>query len=96
VTKRDDWDAETFRAAVEENLTAGAFHLLFAVDSITPELKDVVEYLNDHMGDEVSVLALQLRYVGDGDVEIVVPDLYGSKAVRKKAKRQLRLTEDQF
>ena len=54
------WDAERFHAAVERNLAAGRFHLVFAVDAITPELKDVVEFLNSTGGEDLSVLALEL------------------------------------
>lgn len=91
-----DWEPERFRAAVEENLAAGRFHLVFAVDAITPELKDIVEYLNTTGGDDLSVLALELRYVRDGDVELLVPIVYGSEMVRRKAKKRQRWGLDQL
>lgn len=80
----DDWDRDTFRGAVEANLRTGRFDLVVAVDAITDELKKVVRYLNEHTVAEIRVLALELGYVADGDVEILVPTVYGDESASRK------------
>jgi len=80
-----DWDEEAFREAVAANLAAGRFHLVIAVDEITDELKGIVRYLNAQTGSNVQIAALELRYSADGDVEILVPAVYGQEAADQKA-----------
>ncbi len=82
---QDDWDEDAFRQNVAENLEQGRFDLVIAVDTITDELKTVVSYLNEHTDPETAVLALELDYQADGDVEIVVPKFYGEESAARKA-----------
>jgi hypothetical protein len=81
------WDEEGFRRTVSENLRTGRFDLVFAVDSITDELKKVVRYLNEHTVSEIRVLALELGYARDGDVEVLVPAVYGEETAASKQSR---------
>lgn len=83
-TADPEWRPGAFRKAVTENLEAGHFHLVFAVDEITDELKGIIEYLNAMTEPGVKVLALALEYGKEGDLEILVPHLYGEEAVREK------------
>ncbi len=93
----EGWDLTLFRERVASNLKTGHFHLIFAVDEITTELRRTIEYLNGVTVDEVSVLALELRYTRDGDTEILIPDVYGKEAAHAKAERSgRRWTEDDF
>jgi hypothetical protein len=78
-------DGDQLREAVTQRLAAGEFRLIITVDQITPELKLVVEYLNGHTVAGVQVLALELNYTKDGDVELLVPTVYGQEAVAAKA-----------
>jgi hypothetical protein len=80
----DAWDEETFRASVATNLEAGRFRLVIAVDEITDELGRIVRYLNDHTSPELQILALELRYVADAGVEILMPSVYGTESVQRK------------
>ena len=84
-----DWDESSFRNAVAENLTTGRFRLVLAVDAITPELKHIVEYLNEHTLAEVSVLALELAYFRSEGVEVLQPRIYGQESATRK-----RLADD--
>lgn len=79
-----DWSAATFRESVSNNLRDGRFDLVFAVDSLTDELKQVVRYLNDHTMSGVRVFALELGYARDGDVEVLVPAVYGEESAAHK------------
>ncbi|WP_143424985.1 hypothetical protein [Geodermatophilus pulveris] len=80
-----DFDADAFRSAVARNLSTGAMRLVIAVDEITDELKRIIEFLNDRTRPDLEVLALELGYVRHGEVEILVPTVYGQEAVRRKA-----------
>jgi hypothetical protein len=78
------WDEEAFRAAVAATLAAGSFRLVIAVDRITDELKRTVVYLNQHTVADVQVLALELGYVADEGVEILLPAVYGQESSQTK------------
>jgi len=91
-----DWDPEEFRRKVEANLEAGSFRLVFAVDHITDELKRVVEYLNSHSDPSTEILALELGFVADEGVELLIPSVYGEEAVRAKALPRRRWDEASF
>lgn len=71
-----DDDLETFWETVETNLRSKRVRLLFVADEIPSELKRVVEFLNEAMGD-VEVFAVEVnQYVSAGE-QAYVPRLYG-------------------
>ena len=79
-------NADAFWQAVKTNLQAGRVRLVFVADVIPPELRRVVEFLNEQM-DPAEVLALEVRqYVGPG-VRSLVPRVLGrtEHAQQKKA-----------
>ena len=66
-----------FWESVETNLRAGKVRLIFAADSIPPELRRIVEFLNEQMN-PAEVLAIEIRqYVGTG-VRTLVPTVIRS------------------
>lgn len=73
-TDEQSWDEETFRTRVGENLELGRFRMVIAVGQITDELKRSVEYINTHTTRGLQLLALELRYVADDGVEILIPN----------------------
>ena len=60
--------------------------MIVAVDEITSELRTIIEYLNAHTLDSVQVLALELAYSKDGDIELLIPEVYGIEAADRKAR----------
>jgi len=91
------WDEEAFRDAVSTNLKEGRFRLLVAVDVITDERQRIVEYINQHTVPQVQLLALQLQYRRDGDVEILLPTIYGQETVQNKTiSTAAQTTEEQL
>ena len=81
-----DGDVEAFWQSVKINLQVGRIRMLFVADLIPPELRLVVEFLNEQM-DRAEVLALELRqYEGEG-LKTLVPIVYGQtqEARDKKA-----------
>jgi len=77
-------------------LEEGRFRLLVAVDTITDELRRSVEYINRHTVPEVQLLALQLQYRRDGDVEILLPTIYGQETAQKKAAGASHTSEEKL
>ncbi|MGD9571521.1 MAG: hypothetical protein AB7V62_06555 [Thermoleophilia bacterium] len=75
----DDARGQVLRDGVGTALSDGRFVLVLAVDVITAELRRIVEYLNAHTVDEVSVLALEIRYAMDGDTEMIIPRVFGAE-----------------
>ena len=82
--KVEGWREDAFRSALSDNLSAGRFTLIIAVDRITDELKRIVPYINTHTIPEVRFIALEVGYVKDGDVEIIRPLTYGQESVAEK------------
>jgi hypothetical protein len=77
-------DEVQFRDSVSNRLEAGEFRLIVAVDEITPELKLIVQYLNEHTLPTVTVLALELTYAREGDFEVLIPAVYGEESAERK------------
>lgn len=78
----EGFDQESFEQQVSENLGSGRFRLVVVVDQISEALQQTVLYLNDHL--DGAVLALELAYLRDGEVEMLVPNVYGAEAVERK------------
>ena len=78
------------RRAMQERLSAGHFRLVVAVDQITDELRSIIEYMNVHMSDPVSVMALEVGYFKQDGVEVLVPKTYGAEMAEAKAKTGAR------
>ena len=69
-------DAEAYWLRVKTNLAAGRVRLLFVADYIPPQLRRIVEFLNEQM-DPAEVLAVELRQYGGAELRTVVPVVYG-------------------
>jgi hypothetical protein len=77
---------EEFWRNVKTNLQAGRIRMVFVADIIPPELRRVVEFLNEQM-DPAEVLAVEIRkFEGKGQTALI-PRVYGltsAAQVRKK------------
>lgn len=81
----DGVDAEQFWQKVKTNLQAGKVRLVFIADYISPELRRIVEFLNQQM-DPAEVLAVEIRqYVGQG-LRTLVPRVIGQTAQAQQKK----------
>ncbi len=77
--------ASVFWQMVQTNLRAGRVRLVFVADEIPPELRRIVEFLNEQMN-PAEVLAIAIRqYMGQG-LQTLVPTLYGHTAKAQGAK----------
>ena len=72
---------EEFKRAVGQNLRDARYTIIVAMDNLTPETKNLMEFLNKHT--DFKVLALQVeRYVG-GEIEVILPKIYGVEISRE-------------
>lgn len=73
----DDIDPEQFWAEVEQNLRSGRIRLMFVADILPPELRRVIEFLNERMS-PTEVVGVEIRqYVGEGGLRTLVPRVVG-------------------
>ncbi|MEM2423466.1 MAG: hypothetical protein QXM00_03180 [Candidatus Bathyarchaeia archaeon] len=64
---------EEFKRAVSQNLRDARYTIIVAMDNLTQETKNLMEFLNKHT--DFKVLALQVeRYVG-GEIEVILPKI---------------------
>ncbi len=86
----DEQTMERFWGQVKTNLQARKLRLIFVADQIPPELRRIVEFLNEQM-DPAEVLAVEVRqYVGSG-LRTLTPRVIGqtSEAQQKKGSPSL-------
>ncbi len=76
--------ASDFWQQVKTNLQAGRVRLVFIADEIPPELRRVVEFLNQQM-DPAEVLAIEVKQFVGEDLKALVPRVLGqTEAARRK------------
>lgn len=81
----DEETVEGFWGKVKTNLQAGKVRLVFVADQIPQELRRIIEFLNEQMG-QAEVLGVEVRqFVGDG-IKTMVPTLIGQTAAAQQAK----------
>jgi hypothetical protein len=73
----DDADQDLFWDGVEQNLRSGRIRLVFVSDVIPPELRRVIEFLNERMTPTEVVGVEVKQYVGDHNLRTLVPRVVG-------------------
>lgn len=82
----DPTQIDKYWSNVEEKLKSSNVRLIFVADSIPPELRRLVEFLNEQMN-LVEVLAVEAKqFVGEG-VTAIVPRLLGMTETAREIKR---------
>lgn len=81
----DGVESAELLARISENLQAGRLRLVIAVDAMTDELKRTVSFINSRSGGVFELLGLELDYVSDSGVEILVPRVFGEETAARKA-----------
>jgi hypothetical protein len=78
---------EAYWSKVEDNLRHGHVRLIFMADRLPAELRRIIEFLNDQMGD-AEVLGVELaQYVGS-NLKALVPRVIGQTEVTRRRKLQ--------
>jgi hypothetical protein len=75
----------TFWSTVADNLRQGRVRLVFVADAIPPELKRIIEFLNEQMP-RVHVVGLELVQYRDGELAVLVPRVIGQTEAARDAK----------
>ncbi len=95
----NEQDADSFWVAVKTNLQAGRVRLVFVADVIQPELRRIIEFLNEQM-DPAEVLGIEVKQFVGASLKTLVPRVIGQTAQterRKSASRSGRQwNEDSF
>lgn len=94
----EDTDIESFWNSVEQNLQNGRVRLIFVADETPPELRRLVEFLNEKMAD-VEVLAVEVKqYTGMGQKALVSRVVGATEAARSKktSAPRRRITRQEF
>lgn len=82
---QESQNAVAFWELVKTNLQAGKIRLVFVADVIPPELRRIVEFLNEQM-EPAEVIAIEIRqYVGQG-IKTLVPRVVGQTAEAQRKK----------
>jgi hypothetical protein len=84
----DDLDAEAFWDAVAANLKERHLRLVFVADRIPPELRSIVELLNEQL-QLTEVIAVEIKQYSEPDGERVniVPRIIGETEMARRVKR---------
>lgn len=84
----DALDLDTERVGVLESaLALGRFRLVLALDVLNDSLCRLVDYLNEHTSDSLTVVAMELRHWQQDGTRMLIPRTYGQEAARAKAQR---------
>jgi hypothetical protein len=84
-----DGDAAAFWENVKTNLQARRVRMLFVADVIPPELRRIVEFLNEQI-DPAEVLALEIKQYVSGELRTLVPRIIGQTAEAESKKGSSR------
>jgi hypothetical protein len=88
-------DPATFWQRAKTNLQAGRVRLVFVADIIPPELRRIIEFLNQQM-DPAEVLAVEIRhYTGEG-LRTLVPSVVGQTSEAQQRKTGPRSEKPQW
>lgn len=93
----EEYDADAFWAKVKTNIQARRMRMVFVADVIPPELRRIVEFLNEQM-DPAEVLALEIKQYMGTDLRTLVCTVIGrtAEAEQKKGRRVRIWDEDSF
>jgi len=81
----DDGETDEFWQKAKTNLQAGKIRMLFVADVIPPELKRIVEFLNEQM-DPAEILAVEIRQFSGRGMRTLVPRVFGQTQEAEKRK----------
>jgi hypothetical protein len=82
-----DAGADNFWAATETNLQAGKVRLVFVADEIPPELRRIIEFLNEQMN-PAEVIGIEIRQYAGSGLRTLVPQVVGQTAEAQARKRR--------
>ncbi|HEX2948698.1 MAG TPA: hypothetical protein VHV83_03880 [Armatimonadota bacterium] len=81
----DDTDVEQYWQSVKTNLQAGRIRMIFVADLIPPELRRIIEFLNEQMN-PAEVLAVEIKQFAGQGLKTLVPRVMGQTAEAQQKK----------
>jgi len=82
-------DVAAYWEVVAKNMEAQRFRLIFVSDTIGPELKKIIEFLNGQMA-RTEVLAIEVKQYVAGEHQTIVPRVIGDTQDAKDVKHPVR------
>ena len=91
--KNDDpeWKNPDFQKSVGENLREGNYTLVIAVDEMNDNLMTTIDFINTCKLQNISINVLEMNYRSSGDIEILVPHLFGASKPKDVVSSQRRI-----
>ena len=81
---------------MEQTLASGSFNLVIAVDSITDELRHIVEFLSSHTDSTLSVVLMEFQFFDFNGTEVLVPQAFGAELAEAKKPQPAAWNEERF
>ena len=78
---------DTARAALADALANGRFRLVLALDALNDDLCRLVDFVNQHTADSLTLFAMEFRHWRHGTTRLLVPRAYGVEAAAAKERR---------
>jgi hypothetical protein len=84
----DEINVEEFWTKTKTNLRAGRVRMLFVANEIPPELRRIVEFLNEQM-DPAEVLAVEIKQYSGKGMKSLIPRVFGHTPEANKKKGEI-------
>jgi len=85
-----EWDKLTFQKTVDQNLKEGKYTLVIVVDKMDDNLRTTIDFINTCGLQKISISALEMNRLSSGDIEILVPHLFGASKPKDAVLSQRR------
>lgn len=79
----DEAVTATHLTAVQQNAAAGRFWFVVLMDRLDDRLRDLISFVNANS--RFKILGVELNLYQDGDMEILIPTLYGAEIAKEAA-----------
>jgi hypothetical protein len=79
----DEEVTATHLTAVQRNAAAGRFWFVVLMDRLDDRLRDLISFVNANS--RFKILGVELNLYQDGDMEILIPTLYGAEIAKEAA-----------
>lgn len=86
-----EWQNPDFQKTVDENLREGNYSLVIAVDEMDDNLRTTIDFINTCGLQKITINALEMNYLSSGDIEILVPHLFGASKPKDVVSSQRRI-----
>jgi hypothetical protein len=90
-----NWDEETFRLNLQNNLNSGTFLIIIAVDYVNDELLKTARFVNGCGNPSFSFSILEIQHYKNESTEILVPHMISSLISPRQSQQTVRKRWDE-